>query len=56
MRCQSCGEDVDEIERRKQGRKTLKLCEDCAGEFDEQGEIAAEAESAMQGMMEYKGR
>jgi protein-arginine kinase activator protein McsA len=56
MKCQECGEDADELESVKVGSKRRKLCEECADEAREQGEIAAEAEGAMQGMMEYKGR
>lgn len=56
MKCQDCGEDADEIVRVKVDRKTLKLCEECAEVRQEQAEIAGEALSAMQGMMEYKGR
>lgn len=56
MECQECGESVDELVKVKVGRRTLKVCEDCADELREQAEIADAAESAMQGMMEYKGR
>lgn len=56
MECQDCGEEADEIVKVKVGRKVLKLCEECAEVRQEQENIADEAESAMQGMMEYKGR
>lgn len=56
MECQDCGEEVDEIVRVKVGRKTLKLCEECAEVRAEQDELAGEAESVMRDMMEYKGR
>lgn len=56
MTCQDCSEDVEEIVRVKVGKKTLKLCEDCASKRQEEEEMGEEAESAMQGMMEYKGR
>lgn len=56
MTCQDCEEEVDELIPVKVGRKRLKLCEECAEVREEQAQIADEAESAMQGMMEYKGR
>ena len=36
--------------------KKAKLCEDCADRAREEGEIARESESVIQGMMGYKGR
>jgi ribosome-binding protein aMBF1 (putative translation factor) len=54
--CQDCEEEVDELEVVKVGGKRLKLCEDCAELRREEMAIAEEAEGAMQGMMEYKGR
>lgn len=54
--CAECGDEIEEVVRVKVGRKTLKLCEDCADRMREEAEIAGEAESAMQSMMEYKGR
>jgi ribosome-binding protein aMBF1 (putative translation factor) len=56
MECKECGDEVDELVSVKVGKKTLKLCEDCAQAKAEEAEVAGEAESAMQGMMEYKGR
>ena len=56
MTCQECGEDVDELISMKVGSKRRKLCEECAELAEEEMAIAEEAESAMQGMMEYKGR
>ena len=59
MTCQDCGaeiEDAADVVRLKVGRKTLKLCEDCAASRREEQDIAEDAEGAMQGMMEYKGR
>ena len=56
MKCSDCQEDVDEVTKVKVGRRTLKLCEDCYEIREEQDAIGAEAESVMQGMMEYKGR
>jgi hypothetical protein len=56
MKCKGCGEDVDELTAVKVNGKAKKLCEDCKARVEENGEIAASAESTMQGMMEYKGR
>jgi len=55
MECQDCGDEVDEVIRVKVGRKTLKLCEDCAEVRQQEDELAGEAEDVMRGMMEYKG-
>lgn len=54
--CKKCGEEVDELVSVQVGKRTLKVCESCADELREEHEIAEGAESAMQGMMEYKGR
>lgn len=56
MKCQECQEEVEEVTAVKIGRRKMKLCEECLEIFQEQQEISAEAEGAMQGMMEYKGR
>lgn len=56
MECEDCGDEVETPVKVKVGKKTLKLCEDCADRRREQAEVAEGAESAMQGMMEYKGR
>ncbi|MBK8010966.1 MAG: hypothetical protein IPK13_06420 [Deltaproteobacteria bacterium] len=56
MQCQECQDDVDELIPVKVGRKTRKLCEDCAERVQEADAVAGEAESNMQKMMEYKGR
>ena len=54
--CQECEDEVDEIVKFKVGRKTRKLCEDCADRLREELEIAEEGEAVMQQMMGYKGR
>lgn len=54
--CAECEDEIEEVFRVKVGRKTRKLCEDCADRIREEDEIAGAAESAMQSMMEYKGR
>lgn len=58
MECQDCGDeiDADDVVRVKVGRRTMKLCEDCAEVRLEEAEIDAEALGAMQDMMGYKGR
>lgn len=56
MECEDCGDEVETPVKVKVGKKTLKLCEDCADRRREAAEVAEGAESAMQGMMEYKGR
>lgn len=56
MECEDCGDEVETPVKVKVGKKTLKLCEDCADRRREEAEVAEGAESAMQGMMEYKGR
>ena len=56
MECQNCQDDVEELLKVKAGKRTLRVCESCADELRNNEEIADAAESAMQGMMEYKGR
>ena len=53
--CKECKDEVDELERIKFGRKTLKLCEDCADLKREELEIAEMSEDAIRDMMGYKG-
>ena len=54
--CKECENEVDELVKVKVGKKTVKVCEDCADQMKADAEIAEEGESVMQGMMEYKGR
>lgn len=56
MQCADCEDEIDEVVKVKVGRRTLKLCEDCADIRREQAEIGEAAEGAMQDMMGYKGR
>ena len=56
MKCKLCGEDADELRAVKVKGRARNVCEDCADRLEEEAEIGAEAESVMQGMMEYKGR
>ena len=55
MQCQLCGEEVEELVSVKAGKKRARACDDCAEKLREDAEIADEATTAMQGMMEYKG-
>lgn len=55
-KCKGCKEEADELEVVRVAGKNKKLCEDCAELAREEAEIAAMGESAMQDMMEYKGR
>jgi ribosome-binding protein aMBF1 (putative translation factor) len=54
--CRGCDDEVDELVRVKVGRRTLKLCEDCADRAREEAEIAEESEAVVQQMMGFKGR
>ena len=54
--CKGCGEDVDSLITVKDGKKSKKLCEDCADRAREEGEIAEASEGVVQNMMEFKGR
>ena len=55
MKCPRCGEEVEELVTAQAGSKRKRVCEDCAGQLNDEAEIASEATSAMKGMMEYKG-
>lgn len=54
--CRGCKDDVDELVTVTVAGKRQKLCPDCADRAREEGEIARESESVIQGMMGYKGR
>lgn len=54
--CKGCGEEVDALVVVKDGKKSKKLCEDCADRAREAGEIAEASEGVVQNMMEFKGR
>ena len=54
--CAECEDEVDEVVKVKVGRRTRKLCEDCADRLREEMEIAEESEAVIQNMMGYKGR
>lgn len=54
--CKECDNEVDALVSVKDGKKTRKLCEDCADRARENDEIAEASESVVQGMMGFKGR
>jgi hypothetical protein len=54
--CKSCGDEADELLTVKVAGKTKKLCESCADEVREQGEVAEASEAVVQNMMGFKGR
>lgn len=55
-KCQSCGEEFDELVKVKVGGKARRLCEDCADRAREEAEIAEESEAVVRDMMGFKGR
>jgi ribosome-binding protein aMBF1 (putative translation factor) len=54
--CRECKDEVDELIAVKVGRRTVKVCEDCADRMREQDEIAELSEGVVQDMMGFKGR
>ena len=54
--CKGCDNEVDALKSVKVNGRTKKLCEDCADRVAEEGAIAQESESVIQGMMGFKGR
>lgn len=56
--CAECRDEIedDEVVKVKVGRRTRKLCEDCADRLREELEIAEASEAVIQDMMEFKGR
>ncbi len=56
MKCQQCGEDVDDLESVTVLGKRRRLCEDCAERARESEAISDEAQGTVRKMMEYKGR
>jgi protein-arginine kinase activator protein McsA len=54
--CKECDNEVDELKVVKVDGKKKKMCEDCADRLAEQGAIAEQSESVVQGMMGFKGR
>lgn len=54
--CRECDDEVDELVKVKVGKKTVRVCEDCADRLREEAQIAEESEAVIQGMMGFKGR
>lgn len=54
--CRECGDEADELVKVKAGKKTVKVCEDCADRLREEAEIAEDSEAVVQNMMGFKGR
>jgi len=54
--CKRCGDEADALVGVKVGKKTIKLCEDCADRAREEAEVAEQSESVVQQMMGFKGR
>jgi hypothetical protein len=54
--CRECDGESDELVKVKVGKKTVKVCEDCADRMREEAEVAEASESVIQGMMGFKGR
>jgi hypothetical protein len=54
--CRECNNEVDELKTVKVGTKKKKMCEDCADRVAQDGAVAEESESVVQGMMGFKGR
>ncbi len=54
--CRECENEVEELVKVKIGKKTLKLCEDCADRAREEQQVAEDSESVIQDMMGFKGR
>jgi ribosome-binding protein aMBF1 (putative translation factor) len=55
-KCQSCGEESDELVKVKVGGKAKRLCEDCADRAREEEEIAEQSEAVVRDMMGFKGK
>lgn len=54
--CKGCKQDADELQPIEVDGKSKNLCEECADEALQADALGEAAQSAMQGMMEYKGR
>lgn len=54
--CRECEDEVEELVKVKVGKKTVKVCEDCADRMREEAQVAEDSEAVIQGMMGYKGR
>ena len=56
MECKSCGDETGEVVTVEVAGKRRRVCEACAEAVVAEAEVLKEAESAMQGLMEYRGR
>lgn len=54
--CKECEAEVDELVKVKVGKKTAKVCEDCADRLREEAEVKEASEGVIQDMMGFKGR
>jgi ribosome-binding protein aMBF1 (putative translation factor) len=54
--CKGCGEEVDELTTVTVDGKRKRLCEDCSEQAQQNEQVAAESEAAVQQMMGFKGR
>ncbi len=54
--CKECEDEVDELVKVKVGKRTVKVCEDCADRLREEAQIAEDSESVIQDMMGFTGR
>ncbi|MCC6877046.1 MAG: hypothetical protein IT378_22265 [Sandaracinaceae bacterium] len=54
--CTECEAEVDELVKVKVGKKTVKVCEDCADRLREEAEVKEASEGVIQDMMGFKGR
>lgn len=54
--CRECDDEVEELVKVKVGKKTMKVCEDCADRLREEAQVAEDSESVIQDMMGFKGR
>jgi len=54
--CKECDNEVDELKTVKVGKKSKKMCEDCADRIAQEGAVAEESEAVVQQMMGFKGR
>jgi len=54
--CRGCQNEVDALVTIAIDGKKQKRCEDCADRAREEGEVARESESVIQGMLGFKGR
>jgi ribosome-binding protein aMBF1 (putative translation factor) len=54
--CRRCGDEVDELFAVKVAGKSVKLCEDCREQAEQEQAVAEESEAVVQKMMDFKGR